>query len=124
MALAAGLADVGGDTVAHVEALDILADFDDLTDGFVAGNEGELGVEVALVDVSVGSAETADCDCRQKGPSLLLTLEEEVVVADFGDGNGLDGELAGLVVDESLHFLGDGHFERVLSKVSLARWLI
>lgn len=77
-----------------------------------------------LVDVSVGSTETADEDWGSASPLLstltacTLTLEEDVAGADLGNGHLLDLELAGLLsakaavvtayllVDERLHRAG------------------
>jgi hypothetical protein len=56
------VADVGSGVVTDVETLDVLSDGVDDTDGLVTGDEGELGHELSLVDVLVGSADTTEGD--------------------------------------------------------------
>ena len=52
--------DIGNDAVTELEVLYVLANLDDATDGFVSRDERELGDELALVDVAVRSANTAE----------------------------------------------------------------
>lgn len=58
---------------------------DDNTDGLVSGNEGELGDELALVDVEIGTANTASLEIvqvryvnlqwtRPRGKGLLIDV--------------------------------------------------
>jgi hypothetical protein len=54
--------DVGSGVVTDVETLDVLSDGVDDTDGLVTGDERELGHELSLVDVLVGSANTTEGD--------------------------------------------------------------
>ena len=56
-------ADVGDDAVTELEVLDVLAHLDDLAYRLVPGDEGELGDELALVDVAVCSANAAEGNC-------------------------------------------------------------
>jgi hypothetical protein len=61
-ALAAEFGVVGHDAVADLEPLDFGPDGGDFADGFVAGDERELGEKFALVDVNVCAAYTAGFD--------------------------------------------------------------
>ena len=56
VACAAELAVVGRDLFADAETLNVLAEGDDFAGGFVAGDVGEAGDEVAVEDVEVGAA--------------------------------------------------------------------
>lgn len=61
-ASAAELRVIGNDTISELEALDLRAEGSHNTDDLVAGDERELGNELAVVNVKVGTANTACLD--------------------------------------------------------------
>jgi hypothetical protein len=61
-ALAAKLRVIGNNTLTNLEALDLGTDSCDDANSFMARNQGELGNEFTLVDVQIGTADTASLD--------------------------------------------------------------
>lgn len=114
-ALVAQLAVVGGDTVANLEALDILADGRNDANCLVARYQGELGDELALVDVlsasvSGGSQLRGTCLISQisAANTASLDLHQDIVVSQRRQRDLDDGPVLGLLISESLHLLGKG----------------
>lgn len=75
-----------------MEVLHILANLDDVSNGFVARDERELRDELALVDVRVGTADTATRD-----------FEEDVVVVALGDWHLANVKVVWRAVVECAH---------------------
>ena len=86
-AFATQLGVVGTDSFSELEALDVLARGGDDADGLVAGDQGELGQELAFVDVQVRAADAAGFD-----------FDQDIVVADVGEVDFDDGVVFGLGV--------------------------
>jgi hypothetical protein len=90
-AVAAELRVVGSDTVANGEALDVVGHGNNLTNGLVSRNQGEFGNELALVDVKIGTADTASLD-----------LDENIARSDLGDRNLDDAPVLRLLIPAQL----------------------
>ena len=110
--ISTSVTDIRGGVISDLKTLDVLSDGLDDTDSLVTGDKGELSHELSLVDVLVGSTDSAEDDCRgAKGWSaqcqgvigssgrsegFVLTLQEDLIVGDFGDRDSSDLELFGL----------------------------
>lgn len=75
-AFSAELRIVRTDALAELEVFDVLPHACDHADGFMTGDQGEFGQELALVDMQVGPADAASLD-----------LDEDIIVSQFGEVN-------------------------------------
>ena len=94
-ALAAEFGIVRTNPFSDLEAFHVLSQGRDDTDGLMAGDEGKLGEELALVDVQICAADAAG-----------LNLDEDVVVSKLGEVDLDDGVVLWLRVSVQEH--GDG----------------
>jgi len=62
--ISTSVANIGSGVISDLKTLDVLSDGLDDTDSFVTGDKGELGHELSLVDVLVGSTDSTEDDCR------------------------------------------------------------
>jgi len=60
--ISTSVANIGSGVISDLKTLDVLSDGLDDTDSFVTGDKGELGHELSLVDVLVGSTDSAEDD--------------------------------------------------------------
>jgi len=98
MAVAASIPYVRGDPIALLKALHFVAQGNNRANRLVARDKGELGDELSLVDVLVGTANTAD-----------VYFEQDLFGTNLRDGDLLELKVKRLVVPQSIHFLFDDH---------------
>lgn len=86
-AFAAEFGIIRHDSLSLLEAFYVLSHAGDDANALVSGDEREFGQELALVDVEIGAADTAGFE-----------LDEDIVVAEFGEIDLHDAEFFGLGV--------------------------
>jgi hypothetical protein len=93
-ALTAELRVIGNNPFTDLEAFDLGSDGSDNTNSLMARNQGELGNEFTLVDVQIGTADTASLD-----------LDQNIVLTEGGQRDLDNAVDLRLLISESLHGL-------------------